>query len=103
MAEIYYSRKEIDNAEKVIADFADKTTPHQYWMAKSFLIWADIFRDKGDDFQAIQTLQSLIDYYERTDDGILADAQAKKKLLTDKQGVAGKAASEQEEEIEIKD
>ena len=87
IAEIYYQRKEIDNAEKVIADFADKTTPHQFWMAKSFLLWADIFREKGDDFQAIQTLQSLIDYYENTDDGILAEAKAKKKQLTDKQNV----------------
>ena len=90
IAEIYYQRKEIENAEKVISDFADKTTPHQYWMAKSFLLWADIFRDKGDDFQAIQTLQSLIDYYEKTDDGILDEAKAKKKLLADKQEKTGK-------------
>jgi TolA-binding protein len=102
IAEIYYQRKEIDNAEKVIANFADQTTPHQYWMARSFLLWADIFKEKGDNFQAIQTLQSLIDYYEKTDDGIVAEAKARKKLLTDKpQGV--KAEKEQEEEeIEIK-
>ena len=92
IAEIYYQRKEIENAEKVIADFADKTTPHQYWMAKSFLLWADIFNEKGDDFQAIQTLQSLIDYYEKTDDGILAEAKAKRKLLTDKQSVKANSA-----------
>ena len=102
LAEIYYQRKEIDNAEKVISDFADKTTPHQFWMAKSFLIWAAIFRDKGDDFQAIQTLQSLIDYYEKTDDGILKEAKEKMKLLTDKQNVTKKTGTEEEEEIEIK-
>ena len=103
IAEIYYQRKEPDNAEKVITEFSDLTTPHQYWMAKSFLLWADIFRDKGDDFQAIQTLQSLIDYYEKSDDGILAEAQAKRKQLTDKQSVAKKAGSEEEDEIEIKE
>ncbi len=103
LAEIYYQRKENDNAEKVIADFADKTTPHQYWMAKSFLLWADIFKEKGDDFQAIQTLQSLIDYYEKTDDGIIAEAKARKKQLTDKQGNAAKPAKEQDEpEIDLK-
>ncbi len=102
MAEIYYQRKEIDNAEKVISDFADKTTPHQYWMAKSFLLWADIFRDKGDDFQAIQTLQSLIDYYEKSDDGILAEAKEKRKLLADKQNVVKTPATDVEEEIQIK-
>jgi TolA-binding protein len=101
MAEIYYQRKETQDAEKVISDFADKTTPHQYWMAKSFLLWADIFKEKGDDFQAIQTLQSLIDYYEKTDDGIVAEAKEKKKQLTDKQVVTKKAASDEAEEIQI--
>ncbi|HLO57357.1 MAG TPA: tetratricopeptide repeat protein [Bacteroidales bacterium] len=103
LAEIYYQRKDYANAEKVIADFADKTTPHQYWMAKGFLLWADIFKEKGDDFQAIQTLQSLIDYYEKTDDGILVEAKEKKKQLTDRQNNAGKAKPEQDDqEIEIR-
>jgi TolA-binding protein len=101
VAEIYYQRKELQNAEKEISDFADKTTPHQYWMAKSFLLWADIFREKGDEFQAIQTLQSLIDYYEKTDDGILNEAKEKKKQLTDRQTTAGKTAQPQEDEIEM--
>jgi len=102
VAEIYYQRKEIQNAEKEIADFADKSTPHQYWMARSFLLWADIFRDKGDEFQSIQTLQSLIDYYPKTDDGILDEARAKKKLLSDKQETANKPAVQEEDEIEVK-
>jgi hypothetical protein len=72
-------------------------------MAKSFLLWADIFRDKGDDFQAVQTLQSLIDYYAKSDDGILDEAKAKKKVLTDKQNVIKKEQGEAEEEIEIKE
>jgi TolA-binding protein len=103
IAEIYYQRKEIQNAEKEISDFANKTTPHQYWMAKSFLLWANIFRDKGDDFQAIQTLQSLIDYYAKTDDGILDEAREKKKHLTDQQEKSLKPAVQQEEEIRIKE
>jgi TolA-binding protein len=101
IAEIYYQRKEIGNAEKVISEFADKGTSHEFWLAKSFLLWADIFRDKGDDFQAIQTLQSLIDFYEKTDDGILDEANAKKKALTNKQAVIKKDGDEVEEEIEI--
>lgn len=103
LAEIFYQRKEIENAEKVISDFADKTTPHQFWMAKSFLLWADIFRDKGDDFQAMQTLQSLIDYYEKTDDGILTEARAKRKLLADKQNVVKQEGTEEDVEIEVKE
>jgi TolA-binding protein len=102
IAEIYYQRKEPQNAEKEISEFANKSTPHQYWMAKSFLLWANIFRDKGDDFQAIQTLQSLIDYYEKTDDGILTEAKELKKQITDKQGKSAKPAAQEQEEIQMK-
>ena len=102
VSEIYYQRKELENAEKEIADFADKSTPHQYWMARSFLLWADIFRDKGDDFQAIQTLQSLIDYYQKTDDGILDEAKTKKQQISDHQDKTGKpVVQEEDEEDEI--
>jgi tetratricopeptide (TPR) repeat protein len=102
IAEIYYKRNDLDNAEKEISDFADKTTPHQYWMAKSFLLWADIFRDKGDDFQARQTLQSLIDYYEKSNDGILDEAKEKLRLLNkNTEENKGKPAEEQDMEINM--
>ena len=39
-----------------------------YWLAKSFILWADIFHSRGNDVQARQTLQSIIDNYEVLDD-----------------------------------
>ena len=72
-------------------------------MAKSFLLWSDIFTDKGDDFQAIQTLQSLIDYYEKPDDGILDAAKAKRKLLADRQEKANTPAVQEEMEINMEE
>jgi TolA-binding protein len=102
VAEIYFSRKDYENAEKEIVNFSDKTTPHQYWMAKSFILWSDIFVIKGNNFQAIQTLQSIIDYYENTDDGILSLAREKYKVLTEKQAPPEKAAEQQELEIDVK-
>ncbi|MBN1414812.1 MAG: tetratricopeptide repeat protein [Bacteroidales bacterium] len=102
IAEIYLMRKDHDRAEKEIIDFSEKTTPHQYWMAKSFILWADIFVHKGNDFQAIQTLQSIIDYYERTDDGILDLAKEKHKDLIDRQSTQHKAGEQQELEIDVK-
>ncbi len=103
VAEILYQRKDLAGAEKEISDFANKTTPHQYWMAKSFLLWADIFSAKGDVFQASQTLQSLIDYYEKTDDGILAEARQKKQqLAAGQEKPAARPSQADEEEIEVK-
>jgi tetratricopeptide (TPR) repeat protein len=102
VTEIYFSRKDYENAEKEIIDFSDKTTPYQYWMAKSFILWSDIFVIKGNEFQAVQTLQSIIDYYENADDGILALAREKHKALTEKQAPPEKATEQQELEIDVK-
>ena len=78
LAELYFKRKDYSNAEKEILDFSEKTSPHDYWIAKSFLLWAEIFVEKKDYFQAVQTLQSIIDYYVNKDDGILKSANERK-------------------------
>jgi len=103
VAEIYYVRKEYQLAEDEIFNFIDLNTPHQYWMAKSFIVLADIYLQKGDTFQAVQTLQSIIDYYEVTDDGILDLAKRKKTEIQEKEGGGGAEPSEGEDlELELK-
>jgi tetratricopeptide (TPR) repeat protein len=102
VAELYYVRKEYQQAEDGIFNFIDMNTPHQYWMAKAFIVLADVYIQKGDNFQAIQTLQSVIDYYEVTDDGILELAKSKKAALEEKEK-AGEQKSEGEDlELQIK-
>ena len=101
VAEIYFKRNDLKAADKVIADFADQTTPHQYWMAKSFILWADIYAAQGDYFQAIQTLQSIIDYYGNSDDGILDLAHEKHKQYLDKQQADEKVVEPKDIEINV--
>jgi len=101
VAEIYFQRNQMDEAEKVISEFAEKSTPHQYWMAKSFLLWADIFLNRGDIFQSRQTLQSLIDYYENSDDGILAQAKDKLQKLEPAQTQSQPQPAQDENELEF--
>jgi hypothetical protein len=64
-------------SEKVISEFIDQNTPHQYWMARIFLLLADISLKKGDTLQARATLQSLKDYYTVDNDGILDEVKAR--------------------------
>jgi TolA-binding protein len=64
-------------AEKIITEFIDQKSPHQYWMARVFLLLADISIKKGDSLQARATLQSLRDYYKVDNDGILDEVKAK--------------------------
>jgi hypothetical protein len=70
-------------------------------MAKSFILWSDILDKQGDVFQAIQTLQSIIDYYEESNDGILDIAKEKHKKLVEKQQADEKEIEEQDIEINL--
>ncbi len=99
VAEILYIRKEYKEAGDVIFEFIDMNTPHEYWMAKSFILLADIYLAEEDEFQAVETLQSIIDYYEKTDDGLLDLARRKKaEILKKKEAGEGE---EVEEDLEI--
>jgi len=77
VAQILFMKGNFEDAENIIYEFIDQNTPHQYWMARMFLLLADISIEKGDEFQARATLQSLKDYYQVNDDGILDEVNAK--------------------------
>jgi len=65
-AEISFLRQDYAAAERAIeAITADP--PSDYWLAKSFILWADIFHARGNNLQAKQTLQSIIDNYDGSD------------------------------------
>lgn len=68
LALLYFDQGDLDTAESEIMDFASKNTPHQYWLAKSFILLADIYMKRGDDFQAKQYLLSLSNNYKGNDD-----------------------------------
>jgi len=77
VAELLYKKDRSVEAEKIITEFIDQKSPHQYWMARVFLLLADISIKKGDSLQARATLQSLKDYYSVDNDGILDEVKAK--------------------------
>ena len=69
-AEINYVLKRDTIAENIIYDFAKMNSPQQYWIAKSFILLADIFYDRQDFFSAKHTLQSVLNNYSNETDGI---------------------------------
>jgi len=77
IAEILYMKNLTEEAEKTVMEFIDQKSPHQYWMAKNFLLLSDISVKKGDLLQARATLESLRDYYTVKDDGILDEVRTK--------------------------
>ncbi|HTN68440.1 MAG TPA: tetratricopeptide repeat protein [Dysgonamonadaceae bacterium] len=59
LAEAYYNWESYDKAEAQVKEFMQKTTPHQYWLARALIVLSDTYKAKGDNFQARQYLESL--------------------------------------------
>lgn len=101
VAEILFTQNKIDESEKEILEFSGKSTSHDYWIAKSFILWSDIFVARKNYFQAIETLQSIIDYYANSNDGIIESAKNKKNDI-EKISIDSKAKiGQDEDEINI--
>ena len=63
LAQLYYDQQKDSEAIKVLEDFAKNGTPHQYWLARGFILWADIYIRQGDEVQARVYLNSLQNNY----------------------------------------
>ena len=63
-----YDQGNLDQAEAEVMSFAGMNTSHQYWLARAFILLADVYVARGDDFQAQQYLLSLQQNYRVNDD-----------------------------------
>ncbi len=77
VADLLFQQGKREEAEKMIFDFVDKGTPHQYWLAKSFILLAEIYAARGEYFQARQYIEGLLENYEESGDGIHEEAKRK--------------------------
>ena len=64
ICEIYFNDNQYDITEYEIFDFATQNTSQEFWLAKSFILLADVYLKKKDSFQAKHTLKSIIDNYD---------------------------------------
>ena len=67
LAQLYYEANDNAKAEKELMNFIENGTPHAYWLARGFILLADIHIRRGDDFQARQYLTSLRNNYKGND------------------------------------
>ncbi len=81
VASILFEKQKLKEAENEIMDFIDKNSPHQFWLAKSFILLSDIYVKNGDEFQAKHTLKSIEENYPEQNDGILDIVRQKLQLI----------------------
>lgn len=67
LAFIDFNDKNYDKAENECFALANDFGSSDYWVAKGYILLADVYTAKADYFQAKQTLQSIIDNYEGAD------------------------------------
>jgi TolA-binding protein len=70
-----YQTGKASEAEKMALSFNETKTFHGEWLARSFIVLANIYIDKKEYFQAEATLNSIIDNYNKTDDGVFDEAK----------------------------
>ncbi len=86
LAELSFTAGDVEGAEKMIHQI-NANPSSEYWLAKAFVLWADIFKSKGNILQAKQTLQSIVDNYEG-DEELLETAKQKLLELNEAQNKA---------------
>ena len=57
----------VADAEKVLTEFTDAGSPHEYWLARGFIALADVYHERGKTYLAVEYLKSLRDNYPGTE------------------------------------
>ena len=63
VAQQLFAAKDYQGAEKELLDYIEQSTPHAYWLARSFILLADVYVAVGKDMDARQYLLSLQQNY----------------------------------------
>lgn len=63
LSQYYFDAGNIRQAKNTVEHLIDSNTPHQYWLARGYILLSDIHRKQGNDFEANEYLKSLKDNY----------------------------------------
>ena len=83
VAQMLFEEESYDFCEDEINDFIEMSTPHTYWMARSFILLADLYTVQGKTLEAKQYLLSLQNNYDGDDDIAGMIAERLEKLSTE--------------------
>ncbi len=101
VSEIYYKTDQKKQAENEVMDFISKGTPFQFWLGKAFLLLADVYIDRGDEFQAKHTLRSVVENYGAENDGVKTEASRRLAAIESKEQADQQRARDSSFQMEI--
>ena len=68
LAEMFFNQEQYAECEEEIFEYIEMSTPHAYWLARSFILLADMYMKTGRTMEAKEYLVSLQSNYEPVDD-----------------------------------
>ncbi|MCM1311674.1 MAG: tetratricopeptide repeat protein [Bacteroides sp.] len=68
LAEYAFETAQYQSAETVLLNFIDSGTPHAYWLARGFVLLADVYMKTGRDVEAREYLLSLKSNYSENEE-----------------------------------
>ena len=68
LAELMFADGQHTECEEEILDYIEVSTPHTYWLARSFVLLSDVYAIQGKTMEARQYLISLQNNYDEDDD-----------------------------------
>lgn len=97
-AEVLMKQQKYQQAEKKIEGIVSDASS-DYWLAYSFILWADVYYARGNNLQAKQTLQSIVDNYDGED--LVSIAKQKLAAIEATEQAATQVDTEEEITIEL--
>ncbi len=81
LGQLLLDSRDYSRAEQLMTDFTDAGTPHQYWLARGFIILADAYAAQDKAYLAKEYLESLRDNYPGQEPDIFNDINSRLKSL----------------------
>jgi TolA-binding protein len=102
IANIQFQKKEYKKAKKTAFELSDNFSSYENWVAKGFLLVAEIYWLEKDHFQAKATLQSIIENYEPNDAIKQAAIDRMKQMIDEEEQSKPKQTIPAEKEVQPK-
>lgn len=77
VANHYFRKEDYKSAESALNNFIDEGTPHEYWLARAFILLSDVYVKQGKNFEAKEYLESLKSNYPGSEQDIFDSIESR--------------------------